>query len=351
MLYSSVGTRVPSATAALMIGLIVACCTLASMRSATWPPRWISPRVGSLSFSSVPRPPLPFQRLRHWNLGQLRPARLPACGTVRAAPLCHSRRLALVPSHDVNFVAFHLALQFHRRRSGGQAAAQLLRHGLRSRSAQAQLQSHLPIGEIQSHEVEAQHPHPQRLVVPGQHHRAAIPRREMPRSGIKAGQVVETPGARLALISLLTGLRVVASVLDDDAAVTHGAADTFRPAVLAHQREAFGVVDQARKVDQVGCRHDKSFSREQVSYSRSCSRTRRPQPYFPIPAPTPRNPIRATPQTPTERLTAGRKSNAGRAPNPPGNRQRSGRSDRSSSSLYRGCWPSLSRWAGRRERR
>jgi len=102
--------------------------------------------------------------------------------------------------------------------------------------------------------------------------------------------VTLAPGAP---ISLPTGLRVVASVPDDGAAVAYGAAHTLRPAVLAHQREALGIVDQARKVDQVGCRHDKSSSRERVSYSRSCSRTRCLQPNFPIPAPSPRNPIRA----------------------------------------------------------
>ena len=32
----------------VMTGLIVVCCTLASMRSTTWPPRWIRPRIGRL---------------------------------------------------------------------------------------------------------------------------------------------------------------------------------------------------------------------------------------------------------------------------------------------------------------
>jgi len=56
MLYSSVWMKVPSATAALMIGLIVACCTLASLCSTTWPPRWIKPRMNGLSFQrAAPR--------------------------------------------------------------------------------------------------------------------------------------------------------------------------------------------------------------------------------------------------------------------------------------------------------
>src|SRR4051795_6500589 len=60
MSYSSV----PEATVSLMIGLIVACCTLGSMCKTTCPPRWIKPRIGGLSFSNVPRPGAPCS-LRH----------------------------------------------------------------------------------------------------------------------------------------------------------------------------------------------------------------------------------------------------------------------------------------------
>ena len=56
--------------------------------------------------------------------------------------------------------------------------AQLLRHGLHVRSIQAQLQDDLPAREVQAHEGKAQHPHPQRLVMAGQH---------------GAGQLTETP--------------------------------------------------------------------------------------------------------------------------------------------------------------
>jgi len=214
------------------------------------------------------------------------PARLPACGTVQAAPFGHRRRLALVPGHDVNLVDLHLVFERHLWGLGDQAAAQLLRHDLHVRTVQTQFQGDLPVREVQAHEVEAQHPHAQRLVMSGQH---------------RAGQVIEASRTRLTPVALPAGLRVVAPVPDDGAAVTCGAARTVRPAVLTHQREALGVVDQARKVDQVGCRHDKSSSREQVSYSRSCSRTRPHQPDVLIPASPPRNPIRASWITHTRR--------------------------------------------------
>ena len=44
----------------------------------------------------------------------------------------------------------------------------MFRHGLHVGRAQAQLQGDLSVREVQAHEVEAQHPHPQRLMVPGQ---------------------------------------------------------------------------------------------------------------------------------------------------------------------------------------
>jgi len=97
----------------------------------------------------------------------------------------------------------------------GHAVAQLLPHSLHIREGQTQLACNLPVRKV------------------------------------------TTPGACLAAVALATGLRVVAAVLDGGAAAAHGAARTLRPAVLAQQREALDVVDQARKVDQVGCGHDK----------------------------------------------------------------------------------------------
>src|SRR6187431_1946753 len=47
-----------------MIGLIVFCFTLGSIRRTTWPSRWIKPNIGGFSFSSVPRPQVPLSRRR-----------------------------------------------------------------------------------------------------------------------------------------------------------------------------------------------------------------------------------------------------------------------------------------------
>src|SRR3954464_2981696 len=104
MLYSSLWMRVPSATAPVMTDLIVVCCTLASMRSTTSPPRWIRPRTGGLSFASVPRPGAPPHRPPP-----------PPCAAARAGPFDNSGGLTLVAGHHVDLIDLHLARQFHLR--------------------------------------------------------------------------------------------------------------------------------------------------------------------------------------------------------------------------------------------
>src|SRR3954462_12154017 len=105
--------------------------------------------------------------------------------------------------------------------------AQMLGRGLHVRAVQAKLRGDLPGGEVQSHQVKAQHPYPQRLMMPRQR---------------RAGEIVETPVARLAAIALPMRLLLVMAVSDDLCAVAVRTAHTLRPAMLAHQREAFGIV-------------------------------------------------------------------------------------------------------------
>src|SRR4051794_39072086 len=82
--------------------------------------------------------------------------------------------------------------------------AQMLGHGLHVRAVQAKLRGDLPGGEVQSHQVKAQHPYPQRLMMPRQR---------------RAGEIVETPVARLAAIALPMRLLLVMAVSDDLCAV------------------------------------------------------------------------------------------------------------------------------------
>ena len=81
------------------------------------------------------------------------------------------------------------------------------------------------------------------------------------------GEVVETGCARLAAVALPIRLRVVVPVPDHRIAAAPGTAHALRPAALAHEGEALGVVQQARKVNQIGCSHgggDSSHERGQL---------------------------------------------------------------------------------------
>jgi hypothetical protein len=137
------------------------------------------------------------------------------------------------------------------RGSADQPLAKLLSHRLCFRGAQPKLLADLPVGEVQSHQVEAQHPHAQRLVVPGQH---------------SAAQVVEPSLARLAQIALPVPLAVVVAVADHHSTVAIRTAPAIRPAMLTHKLEALGFVQQAREVDHVGCSHWGAASSKQADH-------------------------------------------------------------------------------------
>src|SRR3954452_23782821 len=158
------------------------------MWSPTSPPRWISPRIGGFSFSRVPRPRSPFSR-------RLRPSRL----------FLNGGRVALVARHHVDLVDLHLAVEPRLGLALNQALAKLFGHGLDIALAEIEFLGDLPVRQVETHEVQAQHPDPQRLVMAGQN---------------RAGQVVETRLAGLAQPDLARGTVVIA------AGAAHGAAAT-----------------------------------------------------------------------------------------------------------------------------
>jgi hypothetical protein len=61
--------------------------------------------------------------------------------------------------------------------------------------------------------------------------------------------------ARLAQVALPMPLSFVMAVADDHSTVAVRTAHAIRPAMLTHKLEAFGLVQQARKVDHVGYGH------------------------------------------------------------------------------------------------
>jgi hypothetical protein len=138
-----------------------------------------------------------------------------------------------VTGHDVDLVDLDLAFEPHRRELGGEPVPELLRHGLHVGLAEVQLLRELPVREVQAHQVAAQDPDPQRLVVARQD---------------GAGQVVEARPAVLAAVALPLTLGVVVPVADHRRAAARGAAHALGPAPLPHQGVALRVVDQGREV-------------------------------------------------------------------------------------------------------
>ena len=91
--------------------------------------------------------------------------------------------------------------------------------------------------------------------------------REMPRSGIKVGEIVKAGHTRLAPVELAVRLRVVAPVPDYRRAAAPGAMHAVWPAASAYEGEALGVVYQAGEVDQIRCSHECLSPSEQKSRS------------------------------------------------------------------------------------
>src|SRR3954463_7034725 len=223
MSYSSVLISVPGATAWVIIGLIVACCTLAACAG--------SPVCRAGSARELVVSPFPACRV---------PAHLEACDTVLSAPFYHLGRLALVPGHDVDFIDLSGVVQLRDGSACHQPLAEMLGHRLHVRGIQAQFLRDLPVGEVQPHQVEAQNPHAQWLMVPGQH---------------RAGQIVEASMARLAQVALPVPLAFVMAIADDHGIVAVRAAHASWPTMLTHKLKTLGLVQQPREIDHLRYRY------------------------------------------------------------------------------------------------
>src|SRR3954453_6708817 len=87
-------------------------------------------------------------------------------------------------------------------------------------------------------------------------------------------------------------LGVVAAVADHPITATPGTAHALGPAKLAHQREALGVIQQPREVNQIRCRHDRPCSLREGS-----SRLTAPSSHQKPHATAPRYPASQHPET------------------------------------------------------
>lgn len=138
---------------------------------------------------------------------------------------------------DIDLIDFDLSGQRDFGSLGGQTLAQLPGHDLHIRRVQAQFLGDLPVGQIQPHKVQAQNPDPERLVMAGKN---------------GTGQVIEASAAATAEMALAVRLGIIMAIADHVGAATVRAEDRLRPAVPAHQLVTFCVIEQRRKIDQIG---------------------------------------------------------------------------------------------------
>src|SRR3954453_5472393 len=219
MLYSSVSIIVPLTTTVVMIGLIVFCFTLGSIRRTTWPSRWIKPRIGGFSFSSVPR-------------------LLSGVGAARPDLFLDSRRVALVTGDDIDFVGLDRAFQRRLGDFGNETSAKMRRHVVDVIAVQAQLLSDLLVRQVEPHEIQTQDPGPKRLMVSSQNSTA---------------QVIEPRSAILTPVPLPMSLGFI--MADHGGAGTARAANSVRPSIVPDQLIALGIIDQGRQSDHLQRSH------------------------------------------------------------------------------------------------
>jgi hypothetical protein len=143
--------------------------------------------------------------------------------------------MTFVPRHDIDLVHLHGTLELDLRRFGQQALAQARRHCLDAVLIQTEFVGDLTVGEIETHEIQAQNPYAERLMTPGQD---------------RPGQIVEAAAATLATVALPLLLGVVDPVAYDAVTATARAANAVGPTVLTDQLVTLRVVDEGGEVDQ-----------------------------------------------------------------------------------------------------
>ena len=109
------------------------------------------------------------------------------------------------------------------------------RHVLDVAHARPRFVGYLLVRELESHEIQAQNPDFERLMMSRQH---------------RVGEIVEPNRAIPAEIALPEALRVVVAVAHDLFAAAPDTPHALRPTRLANEFETFGFVEQACKIDE-----------------------------------------------------------------------------------------------------
>jgi hypothetical protein len=175
------------------------------------------PKIGGFSLASVPRPGFPFNRRRRG--GDL---------------FFHRLGMTLMSGHHIGFVEFDLAAEDLDGLARDDPFAELSGHRLGVVGVEIQLLADLFIREIQAHEIEAEDPDPQRLVMAGED---------------RPGQVIEELLAGLAPIALPLGLGGIVALPGDPRGIAMGTGDALGPPHLADRLEALSIVDEVLDVD------------------------------------------------------------------------------------------------------
>ena len=138
--------------------------------------------------------------------------------------------------YHIDFVALDLAFKNDRRTAINDPLTQLLDHRLDIISVHVEFLGDLQTREIQTHEVQANNPGAQGLMMAGED---------------GSSEVVKPPLTSVAEVSLPVRLGVITAVLDDGLGRAMGAYDAVGPSHIADGLEALGVVDEVADVDHV----------------------------------------------------------------------------------------------------
>jgi hypothetical protein len=136
--------------------------------------------------------------------------------------------------HHIDFVAFDLSGECHLRPALDDPFPELRCHDLDVVGIQIEFLSDLFIGQVQPHEVQAEDPEPQWLMMTGKD---------------RPGEVVELPLAALAVIALPRRLGLVATLFSDLGRGAVGAGHAVGPTEVPDGLEALGVVDEVMDVE------------------------------------------------------------------------------------------------------
>jgi hypothetical protein len=141
----------------------------------------------------------------------------------------HGLGMALMPCHHIDFVAFDVARKLDRWLPIDDSLAKLLDHGSRVTRAQLEFLGDLQTRQVETHEIQANDPGLQWLMMTGE-------------NGI--GEVIEALSTRMTLVSLPVWLGFVSTILDDPVRRAMRTSNTMGPAQGLDGLEALRFVDE-----------------------------------------------------------------------------------------------------------